>query len=267
MTSITRPSFHSLRSRLTSSTTFTSAVFPGHTQHLTGMPSRVTAKPITTCARFGRESLLCPASASQRRPRRRPRRRRIASLVAVIAGDVLVLALDLEVRRGGVQEEQVDLQVEEVGDAPEHLPLDLVMRLEQEVHRAVQLMHVDLREALDVRFIRHPRLDRELAAGIERPVRHQREQEPLDRGAVPALGQQLLQPRRDPEPLPHAIEQVGAAEVLGAQEARVQLDTRRGADLGRLGGIEVPRDARHQPPQGLDIQLVLAAEREQHPRA
>jgi hypothetical protein len=37
-----------------------SLVFPGQHHTLTGIPSRVTASPITICGSSGRWSLLCP---------------------------------------------------------------------------------------------------------------------------------------------------------------------------------------------------------------
>src|SRR5690606_31698361 len=51
------PSFHAISSRLTSSTRPTSGVWPGQTQHRTGKPERVTARPITIWGRSGRRSV------------------------------------------------------------------------------------------------------------------------------------------------------------------------------------------------------------------
>ena len=55
-THTTRFSLHPAKSCCTSSTTLASAVLPGHDQQRTGIPSRVTASPITTCGRSGRWS-------------------------------------------------------------------------------------------------------------------------------------------------------------------------------------------------------------------
>jgi len=50
----TRPSFQVRRSSFTCSSTDWSFVLPGQHQTRTGIPSRVTARPITTCGRSSR---------------------------------------------------------------------------------------------------------------------------------------------------------------------------------------------------------------------
>jgi hypothetical protein len=55
---------------------------------------------------------------------------------------VLCLGRDLEIDRGGVEQDQVDLQVEQVGDLKEHLALDLLVAVQQEVHRPVEDLRV-----------------------------------------------------------------------------------------------------------------------------
>jgi hypothetical protein len=57
---MTRPSFQSRTSSRTSASTCWSLVLPGQHQHRTGMPSRVTARPMTICGRSGRWSLEWP---------------------------------------------------------------------------------------------------------------------------------------------------------------------------------------------------------------
>ncbi|MEW6033141.1 MAG: hypothetical protein AB1645_09760, partial [Bacillota bacterium] len=52
----------------------------------------------------------------------------------------LVLPLDLEEGARGVQEDEVDLQIEEVGHRGEDAELDLLRGLEQEVHGPVELV-------------------------------------------------------------------------------------------------------------------------------
>ena len=51
---------------------------------------------------------------------------------------VLALGRDLEVRRGGIEQDQVDLEVQQVRDGEEHLALDLLVAVQQEVHRPVE---------------------------------------------------------------------------------------------------------------------------------
>ena len=93
------------------------------------MPSLVTAMPMTICGRSSRESLdlpqvrnpawlalhgLFPAVSGV-----------IAgqALAACVAGDGLVLVLGLEIGGRGVEEQQVHLQIQQVGDLVKYLPL------------------------------------------------------------------------------------------------------------------------------------------------
>jgi hypothetical protein len=62
--------------------------------------------------------------------------------VAEAAEAVLALGRDLEVGRGRVEQDQVDLEVEQVGDREEHLALDLLVTVEPEIHRAVEDLRV-----------------------------------------------------------------------------------------------------------------------------
>jgi hypothetical protein len=66
-----------------------------------------------------------------------------ASLAVVVVG---VFGVGLEVGRGRVEEQQIDLQVEKVGDGEEHrfLHLGLGVRLHQQVHRPIRLVLVHL---------------------------------------------------------------------------------------------------------------------------
>jgi hypothetical protein len=70
---------------------------------------------------------------------------RIGIPVRVTASRVRLV--DLEVRRGGIEEEQVDLEVQEVGRRPVDGLGQLRLDLEQEVHRPVAAVVVDLLEA------------------------------------------------------------------------------------------------------------------------
>ena len=106
------------RPSLTSGSTELSLVLPGHTQHRTGIPSLVTASPITIWGRSVRWSLEWPYLRNS----------------SVVFG--------LEVGGGGVEQQQVDLEVEQVGDGEEHrlLHLGLGVGLDQQVHRPVRLV-------------------------------------------------------------------------------------------------------------------------------
>ena len=83
-----------------------SLVLPGQHQQRTGIPSRVTASPMTICGRSLRWSLECPYAGGA-------------------APSSRVLGVAFEVGGGGVEEQQVDLKVEQVGDGEEHRLLHL----------------------------------------------------------------------------------------------------------------------------------------------
>jgi hypothetical protein len=61
-------------------------------------------------------------------------------LAAPVAGHRLIGVVGHEVGAGRVEEQQVDLEVQQRGDRPKHLPLDLRCGLDQPVHRPVALV-------------------------------------------------------------------------------------------------------------------------------
>ena len=160
-------------------------------------------------------------------------------LVLIVVG---VLALDLEARAGGVDEQHVDFQVEEVPNAPEHVTLNLVVRFEQVIHRPVELLHLHVLQARNEGALRDPAFGRELATGIERALRDQREQQPLDRHPETTTRERLRQGALDAEPLPHGVKHEGATIRLGAEELEGSLQASaltsravRRREGGRLG--------------------------------
>ena len=92
------------------------------------MPVRVTAMPITTCGRSGRWSLEWPRA-------RKP---------TVSPSPGVVGLLDLEVGGGGVEEQQVDLEVQQVGHREVHGLGQVGFDLEEPVHGPVEGVLVDL---------------------------------------------------------------------------------------------------------------------------
>ena len=134
---MTRPRVQSRSSSLTWRISGESEVLPGQHHTRTGIPSRVTAIPTMTWGRSSRESLDLPwraeprlrRRARRRLPGRRPARRpappsgaAVRSLSASVLDDAAVLVapdrlvglLGLEVGAGGVEEDQVDFEVEQV---------------------------------------------------------------------------------------------------------------------------------------------------------
>src|SRR5512135_2811394 len=184
---------------------------------------------------------------------------------AVFAGDVGEPGghLHLPVGGGGVDEDDVDVEVQQVRHRPEDPGGDLLQRREQEVHRPVGLVIAEAWAALDEHPLGHPSRGRELRRRLQRPLRGQREDHPLGRRPVqpPAFGrpadrgpdlQQLPGPAQHPRP---------------AHPPRVQdLDL---AGRGRgccLAGLQEPGDRPDQPGQRGPVHEVRAAEVVDHLR-
>ena len=203
---------------------FWSAVLPGKVQQRTGIPSRVTAIAITTCGRSSRWSLECPNS-------RAPSSSGQLLLVLVVpAGEFgqLVGDLGLPVGGGGVHEDDVHVQVEQVRDRVEDLGGDLLQRVEQEVHRPVGGVVGEPRAALDEHPLGHPPGRRQLRGRLQRPLRDQREDHPLDRLAVePPPGGDPADRRPDLQPFPQPVQHPRPAQPPGVQHLHLAGRRRR----------------------------------------
>jgi hypothetical protein len=114
-------------------------------------------------------------------------------LAAGVAGHRRVGVGGLEVGAGGVEEQQVDLEVEQRGHRPEDFLLYLRGGLDQPVHRPVALVLADpllaVGEAGDERPSEQPRRGGQLAGRLDRPRGDQREQHPLGAGVSAGAGQ------------------------------------------------------------------------------
>ena len=142
--------------------------------------------------------------------------------MAITAQAVLpVLGLDLEVGGGGVEEEQVHLQVEQVGDCEEDPLLHRLGVLEQEVHGPIAVLDVELSQARDHHVAAHPLGAGQLAAWLQAAVGDQGEEDPLDVDAETALPQQASQLLGDPQPLPQRRQHMGTAQRAAALHAQL----------------------------------------------
>ena len=189
----------------------------------------------------------------------------VAMILALAEGAEAVPALggDLEVGRGRVEQDQVDLEVQEVGDREEHLALDLLVAVEQEVHRPVEDLRVaaQLADAGQPGVCSSPLQGGELRHRLERPVGDQREQEPLHERRDPPARRDPAQCLTDAQPPPEIVEHPGAAHRPRLQQAQL---LGRGR-LKRLLGLEEARDRAHQPRERLPVEPILAPEAVDHP--
>ena len=175
----------------------------------------------------------------------------------------LVGHIDLPVGGGGVDEDDVHVQVQQVRDRVEDPRGDLAQGVEQEVHHPIRRVVAEPATAGDRDPLGHPPCGGQLAARFQRPLRHQCEQHPLGRVRVQApVGADPAQRCADAEPVPELVEHPRPADAARVQD--LDLAGVRGRD--RLLRVEEPRDRGHQPGQRVAVHGVGAAEVVDHPR-
>jgi hypothetical protein len=175
----------------------------------------------------------------------------------------LVGALDLPVRARGVDEDNVQVQVQQVGDGGEHLGGYLVQRREQEVHPPVSLVVGKPRAALDRDPLGHPPGRGQFATRLQRPLGDQGEDDPLDRLAIqPAALGDPADGRPDPKAFPQAVQHPRPTHPTRVQDLHLNA---RGHRDGLLRSQE-PRDRGHQPGQAIPVNGVGPTEVVDHLR-
>ena len=92
----------------------------------------------------------------------------LLALVVVVV-EFTVFEVELEVGRGGVEEDQIDIEREQVSCGEEHRLLQLLKRFEEEVHRPVAAIGIDLVEPADVHIVADPAGHLELRGRRQRP--------------------------------------------------------------------------------------------------
>ena len=164
----------------------------------------------------------------------------------------------LPVGRAGVEEQQVDLEVEQVGDLEEDALLHAAERAVEAVHGPVAGVLGHLGEAVDERALGDPSAAGQLRQRLDRqPVGDHREDRALDRLGVDAPAADRRADRlADPEPLPQPVSHPARPHRPAVQ----QPDLAGGGQRDRVGRIEEAADRAHQPPQRLAVDLVGASE-------
>ena len=186
-------------------------------------------------------------------------------LPALVPRHRFVGLIELKVGRGGVEEEQVDLEAEQAGDLVEDLALELALDLEQPVHGAVAGVVGGQRQAGDAGVLADPARCGQLRGGREGAARDQGEEHALGGGVAALPLEKAAQGGVDPEPPPEAVEGVAAAQRPRAQELEALAGGAEEAALGVLGrsGEEAGERAR-EALERRPTRLVLAAEVVEH---
>ena len=198
----------------------------------------------------------------------RPGRRLARARVVVLAHAVgkvgeCVGAVNLPVRRCGVDEDDVQIKIQQVCDRGEHLGGDLAQGVEQEVHAPIRLIITERGETVDGDPLGDPPAARQLRTRLQGTLRDHREHHPLHQlGVELAAGRPLPQRRANPQPLPQLIERPRPTQAAGVQD----LHLRAGRGRHRVGRVQEPGERGHQPGQPRPVHRLRAAEVVDHRR-
>ena len=185
--------------------------------------------------------------------------------VSVPAEVVVVLGLEVRARR--VEQQHVALQAQAARNREEHVLLDRGVVDQEGVHRPVGDLRISAQagRAGQEHVMGRPLQRGALAARVDRPVRHQREQHPLDPRVQPAAADRLADRGTEPELGPQVVQQPRRSHRAARQQPQA-LPNRVVAEL--LGGIraavEVLDDRPCQPPHRVGIEAIGPPERMDH---
>ena len=125
-----------------------------------------------------------------------------------------------------MEEQQVDLEVQQVGGLPVHPLAELLLDLQEPVHRPVARIIRDIGEAVDPGALSHPAGGGELRKRLQCTVGDQREQHPLSAPIQPAALQQAAHHGVDPQPAPQPVEHQRAAHRPRLDEPQLRVGGR-----------------------------------------
>ncbi|MEV0272394.1 hypothetical protein AB0H43_26760 [Hamadaea sp. NPDC050747] len=152
----------------------------------------------------------------------------------VVAPEQVVGLVEFEVGAGRVEEQQIDFEVEQVGDAVVDRPGQRRFDTDQVVHRPVAGIVGDRRQAGQMHVVADPLRCRQLARRLERSVGDQREQHPFDVDLTTASVDHVSRELVDAQLGPQAIEQPHSAQRPRLQERQPRRTQRaaRSTDTG-----------------------------------
>jgi len=179
---------------------------------------------------------------------------RPAAVHHLLGAGALILFVNLEVQRGGVVEDDLHIQAQEVGHPEEDLPFDRLLVRLQEVHRAVQVLQRQPLGAGDARVFLQPLFVAvELGGRRADAVGHHRKERPLDVKAQPPGAGLSVEDLSDTQALPQRLQHIEVAIGPSAHQAPV------GAIGHDLLGRAAAQDTLCQPAQPLDDRFILGA--------
>ena len=188
-----------------------------------------------------------------------PQRPLAGALGLVVAG---VLDVCLEVGRGGVEEDDIDLEVQQRRDREEDRLLHAFGAVEQEVHRAVELIVGDTIDAVDHDITPDPVRRLELGRGFQAALADHREDRPLHARAAAARAGDAADRLADAKLRPQLADDVRAAGLRRAHELKAV----RRAGAQAVLAAEEALDRAHQARERVAVEQVLATEVVDHLR-
>ena len=139
-------------------------------------------------------------------------------LAALAARHGLVGLVELEVGRGGVEEQQIDFEVQQARDLMEDLALEGALDLEEPIHGPVAGVVAGLRQARDVHVLAYPARGGQLVGRGQSTVGDQREEHALGGRIAAPAAEQAAHERVDPQAPPKSVEGVAAAQGPRVEE-------------------------------------------------
>lgn len=177
-----------------------------------------------------------------------------------------VLLVELEVGGGGVEEQQVDLEVEEVCHREEDglLHLGLAIGRDEEVHRPVGLVLVHRGKPGDRDVLGRPGGGGELRGRIDRPVGDEREQHPLHVDAEAPSPKQAPESGVDPERVPQRVKEPRRPHLARPSDREALAE--RFGEIGARFLAEVAVDRMDETAEPVEVERVLPTEVDEHLR-
>ena len=158
-----------------------------------------------------------------------------ARLLHVVLIVEWILDVDLEVRRGGVEEDDVDLEIQQRRDAEEDRLLHPLRARQQEVHRAVELVVGERVDAGDDDVAPDPARRLELRGRLQATLADHREDRPLHPRAATARAGDAGDRPPDAQLRPQLADDVRAAGLRRPHELEVRAPLPRAGRPRRRG--------------------------------